>query len=69
MDWKDILAILMACALATVGVITGRCSNELVILCSAIVGGVFGRASAGVGSRVVHVAGQKQDQVTVEPSK
>lgn len=55
MDWKDILAILIAASLAATGALTGRCSEALFMICTAIVGGVFGRAKAGADSRRTHV--------------
>lgn len=44
MDWKGIMAIAMACSLMGMGVWTNHCSEALSMICSAIVGGVFGLA-------------------------
>lgn len=54
MEWKGLLAILMATALAALGTVTGKCSNELFMVCSAIVAGVFGLARSGGDTRKVH---------------
>jgi len=58
MDWKGIAAIAMACILMGLGVVTGHCSEALSMLCSAIVGGVFGLAAHDRGKRL---AGTRTD--------
>jgi hypothetical protein len=45
LDWKGITAIAMACGLMGMGVWTNHCSEALSMICSAIVGGVFGQAT------------------------
>ncbi len=56
MDWKGLAAVFMACALMGMGVWTNHCSEALSMLCSAVVGGVFGLARSGSGSdnRKIH---------------
>lgn len=54
MDWKDIMALLIAATLAGIGALTGRCSDSLFMICTGIVGGVFGRARSGGDSRKIH---------------
>lgn len=54
MDWKGLIAIFMAVALAGLGSFSGRCTNELFMICTAIVGGVFGLARTGGGDRKIH---------------
>ncbi len=52
MDWKGIIAISMACALMGAGVWTNHCSEALSMICSAIVGGVFGLAAHDTKKRM-----------------
>ena len=54
MDWKGLAAILMACSLMAMGVWTNHCSEALSMLCSAVVGGVFGLARSGGGDKKIH---------------